>query len=74
VRRSRGRDGEGRADGRPVTRLRPNVGPAAQELDAFLYPEQAEAFTPGGAAARGLHIEADAVVADGQIDVVVALP
>ncbi len=46
-----------------MTRLRSDVGSAAQELDALLDPHQAGAFTAGGPTAGCLGVEADAIVA-----------
>ncbi len=46
---------------------------AAEQLDALLHSQQAEARTSGRAPAGFLRVEADAVVADDQLDLFLAL-
>src|SRR5262249_17378117 len=56
-------DGQPRADQRALVGTRQDVQLPVGELDALLYPEEAET-TDGGA----LDVEADSVVAHGQLD------
>ena len=56
-----------------MPRLGLDGDPAAEQLDALLDSQQAEAFTPGGTLAGFLWVEADAVVTDDQADLLLAL-